>query len=149
MGFVIEKATLSLEEEIWRWRTPPRPATVSPTAVQLQSDKKEREEGGEAAKGEFKGDEEDAGEEGESWDRATQTAFNKHLVVAGSCNYIFYVEKKVTRRRESLMSSALVENSPRLSEPGRGRVTNSKSFLPVPWTRYILEFFWGHLDRAA
>ena len=55
--------------------------------MQLQSEKKaEEEKEVEAEKA-----------TGESLDRATQTAFNKHLVVAGSCNYIFYVEKKVTK----------------------------------------------------
>ena len=60
--------------------------------MQLQSEKKAEEE--EALKEELKELKEEL--ESARLDRATQTAFNKHLVVAGSCNYIFYVEKKVT-----------------------------------------------------
>ena len=55
--------------------------------MQLQSEKKAEEEKEVEAEKATR----------ESLDRATQTAFNKHLVVAGSCNYIFYVEKKVTK----------------------------------------------------
>ena len=61
--------------------------------MQLQSEKKAEEEEA-ALKEELKELKEEL--ESARLDRATQTAFNKHLVVAGSCNYIFYVEKKVT-----------------------------------------------------
>ena len=60
--------------------------------MQLQSEKKAEEEEA-ALKEELKELKEEL--ESARLDRATQTAFNKHLVVAGSCNYIFYVEKKV------------------------------------------------------
>ena len=56
--------------------------------MQLQSEKKAEEE--------EEVEPEETAAVSERLDRATQTAFNKHLVVAGSCNYIFYVEKKVT-----------------------------------------------------
>ena len=73
-----------------RWRSPIL-EPPAPPAVQLQSEKKAEEEEKEV-------EAEKAAAVCERLDRATQTAFNKHLVVAGSCNYIFYVEKKVKIR---------------------------------------------------
>ena len=86
-------------DNVLRWRAPIPEPRIEPTpppadtAVQLQSEKKAEEE-------EKAEDVEEEAEKARLLDRATQTAFNKHLVVAGSCNYIFYVEKKVTNRVE-------------------------------------------------